>query len=284
MGLLSDMEKFGLGKYNDAHIIKEEKKGNSIQTKKTSAPKLIEEDCIYDKHYICPICDSSFTSKCVRAGKLKISGKDLDLRPIYEVMDPIKYDVITCDKCGYSALTRYFGKLSTRQMRDIRDEVGSSFSGIDNNMNVFSYEDALERYKLALVCAMVKNAKNSERGYICLKTSWICRGMRLSLAPDEKEKAKELYLEEMECVENAYQAFSLSLSNEPLPIAGMDENTLKYLLAELGRKLRKYDDALKMIGSVITSRSSGDRLKDQALMLKDKIKEEMKAASPNKKQ
>lgn len=277
MGLFSGMEKFGLGKYKDAHIIEEEK--NDEEEKVKAKPKLTEEDCLFEKHFTCPVCDYPFSTKFVRAGKLKLSGKDTDMRPIYEVMDPLKYDVITCDKCGYSSLIKYFGKLSTRQMRDIRDEVGNNFSGIDNTMSVYSYEDALARYKLALVCAMVKKAKNSELGYICLRTSWIYRGMIESLPEEEKDKANQLYLEELECVENAYETFNKALSNEALPIAGMDENTLKYLLAELARKLKKYDEAARMIGSVITSRSTGDRLKNQALTLKDQIKEEMKAAT-----
>ena len=132
------------------------------------------------------------------------------------------------------------------------------------------------RYTLARVCAMVKKAKNSELGYICLKTSWIYRGMRESLPEEKKDEADALYADELECVENAYETFNKALSNEPLPIAGMDENTLKYLLAELARKLKKYDDAARLIGSVITSHSAGDRLKDQARTLKDQIKEEMK--------
>ncbi|MCM1287959.1 MAG: DUF2225 domain-containing protein [Clostridium sp.] len=279
MGLFSGMEKFGLGKYNGAHIIEEEK-NDADEKGKVVKPKLTEEDCLFDKHFTCPVCDYPFSTKFVRAGKLKLSSKDTDMRPIYEVMDPLKYDIITCDKCGYSSLIKYFGKLSTKQMRDIRDEVGNSFSGIDNSMSVYSYEDALVRYKLALVCAMVKKAKNSELGYICLKTSWIYRGMRESLSEDERDKADALYQDELECVENAYETFSKALSNEPLPIAGMDENTLKYLLAELARKLKKYEDAARMIGSVITNRSTGDRLKDQALTLKDQIKAEMKAEMP----
>lgn len=279
MGLFSGMEKFGLGKYNDAHIIEEEK-SDADDKANVAKPKLTEEDCLFDKHFTCPVCDYPFSTKFVRAGKLKLSSKDTDMRPIYEVMDPLKYDIITCDKCGYSSLIKYFGKLSTRQMRDIRDQVGNNFSGIDNSMSVYSYEDALERHKLALICAMVKKAKNSELGYICLKTSWIYRGMRESLPEEEKDRADALYHDELECVENAYETFSKALSTEPLPIAGMDENTLKYLLAELARKLKKYDEAARMIGSVITNRSTGDRLKDQALTLKDQIKEEMKAETP----
>ncbi|MDE6023892.1 MAG: DUF2225 domain-containing protein [Lachnospiraceae bacterium] len=281
MGLLSGLESFGLGKYKNAKVLKEEAQATQKdgEAKKVKTPKLTEEDCIYDKHYICPICDSSFTSKCVRAGKLKLAGKDMDLRPRYEVMDPLKYDVITCDKCGYSSLTRYYGKLTTRQMMDIRDEIGSHFSGLDNSSTIFSYEDAIFRFKLALVCAIVKNAKNSERGYLCLKMSWLYRGLRESDTVHDEEKLKQLQSEELECMETAYDSFSAALSKEPLPIAGMDENTVKYILAELARRLKKYEEAGKLVSSVIVSRQVSDRLKDQALTLREQIKAEMKSES-----
>lgn len=280
MGILSGLEKFGLGQFKDAKIAREENTKNSFSgTAATERPKLTEEDCLYDKHYKCPICDVNFTARSVRAGKLKMSSKDSDLRPVYEVMDPIKYDAIACDKCGYAALTRYFGKLTTTQIRSIREQIGGSFSGMESQGNIYSYQDALYRYKLALACAIVKNAKNSERGYICLKMSWLYRGFRLSEDVKDEELKKALEAEELECAGNAYELLTDALSNEAFPIAGMDENTLKYLLAELGRKLKKYDEAVKLISGVITSRAVADRLKDQALTLRDRIKEDMKSGN-----
>lgn len=280
MGLLSGLKGFGLGKYEDAKVVKEEaQSANDGDDSKKTRAQLTEEDCIYDKHYICPICDSSFTSKSVRAGKLKLIGKDMDLRPRYEVMDPLKYDIITCDKCGYSSLLKYYGKLTTKQMVDIRDEIGNHFSGLENESTTFSYEDAIFRYKLALVCAIVKNAKSSERGYLLLKMSWLYRDLKESNTVQDPEKLKEYDSEEIECLENAYEAFTTALSKEPLPIAGMDENTVKYILAELARRLKKYEEAGKLVSSVIVSRQVSDRLKDQAFTLREQIKKEMKEES-----
>lgn len=279
MSLLSGLENFGLGKYKDEKILKKdinEEKEKSVMVEKVEVK---ETDCIIDKRYTCAVCDCKFTSKTVRAGKIKLISKDTDMRPTYDVLDPTKYDVIICDKCGYAALTRYFGKLTTYQMKTIRHEIGSSFSGIDNSMETISYKDALIRYKLALVCAIVKNAKNSERGYICLKMSWILRGMRMELEPEKKSEIADYYKQELECIENAYNAFTDALSKESLPIAGMDENTLKYLLADLARRLKRFDEAAKLISSVIVSHGATDRLKDQAINLRDQIKVEMRSAA-----
>lgn len=276
MGLFSGLEQLGLGKYNDAKLM-EEKKSDEVflDGAGKQIPKVTEEDVLYDKRYTCPVCDVSFTSKTVRAGKIKLIGKDSDLRALYEIADPHKYDVIACENCGYSSLGRYFGKISTRQMRDIKDQVGTNFRGISNDKDLFTYDDAILRYKLALVCCIVKHAKSSEKGYTSLKMAWILRGKRLSLKPGDA-MIKQLYEEEMECITNAYTCFVDALANEMMPIAGMDESTIKYLMAELARKLKKYDESAKLLAEVLTSKATPTRIKEEALNVKQLLKEDIK--------
>ena len=279
MGLFSDMEKFGLGNLKNAKVLDDKTESQTQGQQNTSVMEknivsFNEEDVLFDKHYTCPVCDLKFTTRSIRAGKVRLLGQDVDLRPKYDKVDALKYDVITCDKCGYSALVRYFGKLSTRQMKDIKESVGSNFKGIDNDISIYSYDDAIARYKFALLCAIVKNAKNSEKAYICLKLAWVIRGKRESIGENDPLYEK-LYDEEMECINNSYDAFVNSISTELFPIAGMDENTLKYIMSDMARKLGKFDESIKLLGSVITSRTTNDRLKKKALELKDMIKEDM---------
>lgn len=281
MGLFSDMGKFGLGDYENTKVIEHENH-NAVSPNRDNAqqetevdPVEREKEALYDKHYVCPVCDLSFQTKFIRVGKVKMTGKDTDLRPIYDGIDPIKYDVITCDKCGYSALTRYFGKLSTRQMKEIYDNIGSHFQGIDNTVDLYTYDDAIARYKLALLTSVVKKAKNSERAYTSMKLAWVLRGKRMTLKRGD-EGNKELYMNELECIKNAYDGFCAAISSEPFPIAGMDENTLQYVMADMARRLKKYNDAVKLLGGIITSKNVSPRLKEQALTLKELIKEEIK--------
>ena len=53
-----------------------------------------------------------------------------------------------------------------------------------------TYEDALTRYKLALLNAVVRQGKNSEKAFICLKTAWLLRGMRYSYDIETAEGRK----------------------------------------------------------------------------------------------
>lgn len=280
MGLFFGMDKFGLGQYEDMSLFDDEKLSDAHETtdpKPEKSPEEREAEVLFDKHYTCPVCDLQFTSKSVMAGKVKLIDKDTDLRPVYEFMDPLKYEVITCDKCGYSALARYFGKLSTRQMRDIHEQVGDKFKGLKYDDLIYSYDDAILRYKLALITVMVKRAKNGERAYTSLKLAWVLRGKRKGMSPKD-EGYKSVYDDEMECIMNAYEGFTLAISNESFPIAGMDENTLKYVMADLARRLKKFDMALKLLGDVITSKATSYRLKEEALKLKALLKQDLKNA------
>lgn len=276
MGLFSGFEKLGLANFENAEIIeKTVAKPGEPRAVITKTPEEKEREAIFDKHYTCPVCDLSFSSKMIRTGKIKLSGKDTDLRPFYEDVDPHKYDVVCCDKCGYAALTRYYGKLSMRQIKEIHDKIGVSFKGLNNDSELYSYDEAIIRYKLALVNCIVKGAKNGERAYTSLKLAWVLRGKRALLDKEKDvDQIKQLYKDELECIQNAYDGFVAAMANESFPIAGLDENTLMYLVAELARRLGKYEESARMLGKVITSRTTPDRLKDQALVIKELLKKD----------
>lgn len=280
MGIFSNLGKFGLKDFENAKVLEEEKSALASRKKKEEekiikTPLELEMEALFEKRYECPVCDLSFVTKAVRAGKAQLVGKDSDLRPKYKQLDPVKYEVITCEHCGYSALNRYYGKLANRQIMDLKAQIGDNFKGIESAVgkDIFSYDDALARYQLALVTCIVKRAKNSERAYTCLKYAWALRGKRENMSAKDAGY-EQLYLDEMECVQNAYDGFMKAMSSETFPIAGMDENTLKYVMADLARRLKKYDEALKLLATVITSRAVSPRLKDEALNLKDVIRDE----------
>lgn len=285
MGIFSVVGNLGLGDFKESNIIETNSAsvGNTLpEAKETKTPEELEKEALFDKTYECPVCGVTFKTKCVRTGKVRLESKDTDLRPVYNYVDVNKYDVITCDTCGYSALSRYFGKLMNRQIKDIHDQISVKFKGMEaaDKLDLFTYDDAITRYQLALVTEMVKKAKYSERAYTCLRYAWVLRGKRQYLATTPKgitmEENRALYMDERECIQNAYDGFIKAVSSETYPIAGMDENTLNYLLADLARRLGKNDEALKLLSLVITSRNATSRMKDEALKLKELIRSNIK--------
>lgn len=277
MGIFSGLESFGLGKLKNIDIYEQEKTAKEEKVEKVEAPKVSEADLLFDKTYTCPVCDCEFKAKTIRTGKVKLISVDTDLRPRYQLVDALKYDAIVCPKCGYAALNRFFTYMTSGQRKLIREQISSTFKGIEDGNDTYSYDDAMTRHKLALINTIVKKGKTSERAYTCLKLAWICRGKAENLPqdlPDRESVIAALKKEEDELIENAYDGFSSAFMKEQFPLCGMDEATATYLAADLARRCRKYEEANRWISRVITSRQANERIKTRARELKELIKQD----------
>ena len=280
MGLLSGLSNLGLGKLEGADIFEEEKKP---EVKAPAAPvkeeaPFDENDVLFDKSAECPVCSKKFSFRAVRTGKARSVGQDMDLRPKFDKFDPLKYDVVVCPYCGYACLTRYFTALPAAMVKLIKEGFAGKVHGVANNP-VLSYDDAIQRYQLALAAAIVKRAKDSEKAYICLRMAWVIRGKRENLpvdTPDYDEISKELVKDENEALKTAFEGFINARQKESFPIAGMDEITVDYLLAVLATKFGKYDAAQKLISGILLNKSANNRIKDRARELKDQVLAGMK--------
>lgn len=285
--LLSGLESMGLGNLEGLELYDTPKK--SVRGREENSAKSVEvreEDMVFDKSYVCPVCDKDFKSKMVRAGRAKALGSDMDLRPRFENIDVLKYDIIACPYCGYAGMGKNFPYLTATQKKAIRENIGSSFKPrrIDPAKGTYTYTEALERHKLALVNAIVKHGKASEKAYICLKTGWLLRGETEALDPkaaDYPQKKHEGESAENQFLRNAYDGFIKARESENFPICGMDEMTVDYLLSALAIRFEEYDTAAKLIAAIITSRTANSRMKDRAHDLKEVLMEKLKEKKAN---
>lgn len=273
--IFSGLESMGLVGLSSVNIYEEEKTEEKTDKPSVIIPEIKETDYIFDKKVKCPMCDKEFLTKTVKTGKAKSMGADSDLRPKYANFDPIKYDAIACPHCGYASLSRFYGPLSSVQIKLIKEQVAAKFSKLPETGEIYSYDDALGRYKLALLNSIVKKSKVSERAYTCLKTAWLYRGKRENMKGDT-DTANALKADclnkEKEMLLNAYEGFVVSREKENFPICGMDEYTFDYLLADLAARLQKYDMAVNFASNVILSRTAPSRIKEKARDLRDSIK------------
>lgn len=277
--LFSGLESLGLGNLSNVELFEQKEKAKDKGKEHPSEVMEIKEaDFIFEKSFTCPVCDKEFKAKQVRTGKVKLIGSDSDLRPKYQYVDSLKYDAIVCPACGYAALNRFFNFMSSAQARLIRENISNTFRGLKEGADILTYEEAITRHKLALINAVVKRAKASEKAYTCLKLAWLCRGYAENLPaelPNPEDKKKELKAQEQEFIANAYEGFVDAFSKEVFPMCGMDEITVTYLTAELARRVGKYEDALRMIARVLTSREANERIKSKARELKEQIRLDM---------
>lgn len=277
MGILDGLSNMGLGRFEGADLYAKEEKPVVKQEEK-SAPvvkQAEEKDYIFEKKIECPVCYKPFTESKVKTGKARMIKQDKDLRPVYQGIDVGKYDVTSCPHCGYTALDKYYPNIAGPQAKLIKENISRSFRKFRRN-TVVTYDEALERYKLSLANSIVKKAKDSEKAYTCLKMAWIVRGYIENYDKaneDYDEKIEELKFDEEELIHNALEGFISARATESMPIAGMDQVTLDYLLSVLCLKEDRLDEAARFIVSVLQSKSASARIKNNALDIKAEILE-----------
>ena len=277
--VFSGLESLGLVGVSSVSIYDEEKKDNAKKETAAAPEKVItESDFLFEKKLTCPVCDKEFKTKTVKTGKPRLIGSDSDLRPKYAGIDSIKYDAIICPNCGYGALSRFFGYMTSVQAKLIKETVSSQFSKLPDSGDTYTYDEAINRHKLALFNSVVKRSKVSERAYTCLKLAWLYRGKKENLdmsALNAKDVKAECEANEKEMISNAFEGFVTARAKEDFPVCGMDESTFEYLLADLAARLEKYDLAVKFATNVITTRQANTKLKEKARDLRDRVKSKL---------
>lgn len=271
-GLLSGLEALGLKNLGDMDIFDKKEESKLPQGKtatKGNETSVDEKTLIFEKMTDCPVCDSKIKVKVVKSNVRPLMP-DMDLRPRYQNIDPLKYDIISCPNCGYTALSRYFAGIVSIQRARIKEKICANFTPHFDDKEIYTYEDAEARYKLALVNAVVKGGKASEKAYICLKSAWIQRGKAESLGEGHPDfiLTKET---EADLLRNAYEGFVQAISEEPFPMCGMDEQTVNYLVAALALKTNHLDVASRFVGQILTSQVASSRIKDKARLIKEEI-------------
>lgn len=284
MNIFSGLEKFGFKPTESVQLFEDNKKSNvknhSQQTKSEEQEIPLEKDFILEKTVRCKICGQVFKTKMVKNGRVKRLQPDRDLRPRFQYIDTLKYDITSCPFCGYTAMNRYFDMLSSGQIKLIREQIASQFqSKTQTSEETYNYDTAVDRYKLSLLNTVVKRGRDSEKAYTCLKLSWLLRGKAETMSestPEEKQAKQLCQQEEEEFYQQAFEGFQKAIANEMFPMCGMEQCTIDYLLACMASHFKKYEIASKFLQSVLTSASASRRMKDMALELKEEILEELR--------
>ena len=278
--ILSGLESMGLGNLSKVDLfndkVKQPEKKKEQQPEKPKEVRPEEKNLIYERSVECACCGHQFKEKTIRMGKAKLVSQDIDLRPRYAEVDSLKYNITACPVCGYAALTKDFSNLSPGQARMIKEKISVSFSGLKYEAEIYSYDEAIARNKLALVNSVVKRGKISERAYICLVLGWLTRGKYDSMAPDIPGRNKlieSLKNEENEFLKKAAEGFTEALHKESFPICGLEESTFFYLLAALDYETGNYKESMRFVEKILTNKALPERIKDKARGIKEAIAE-----------
>lgn len=278
-GILSGLKDIGLGELENLDLYEDEHKETTVHNSQNQVFAKEEKDLIYDKLFCCPVCDVKFTSKVMKTGKTRLVSVDIDSRAMYEGIDNNKYEVVVCPECGYAAMLSYFQPLLSAQIKLLREKVCNKVNIAIPTGWIYEYEEVIARYRIALVCAVVKRARDSEKAHVCLHFAWLLRGYAEELIAEKKsniEKVAEIKSQEQECLNKAFEGFMNARQKESFPICGMDPATLDYVLAAVAYEIEKYNIAAKLVAELLTSPTATSRMKDKARELKQLILERYK--------
>ncbi len=286
MDLFSGLESLGIEGLGNLDIYGDDSSKNETEEAnnavKVKTPEEIEAEYIFDKTYRCPVCDRSFKSKTMKSNKAKLISTDMDLRPVHQNVDVVKYDVVACPYCGYAVLNRYFAPVTSVQIKKVKEAISRNYKIKDEDKKkIYSYDEAIERGKLALLSSVIKGSKDSEKAYVCLKTAWLFRGKAEHLPETEDEEIRKCQKEEEVFLIKAYDGLVAARKKELFPICGMDELTYDYLLAALAHRLGHLEVSARLVGEILTKPNANHRIKEKTRILKEVLKKDIQEKKQN---
>ena len=275
--LLSGLDNFGLNDFDQKDLFPDQEENSKV--KKINLKQEPEEkDFLYIRNLACPVCGTVIQTPTVKQGSSKLIDIGLNLRPRYENINTFKYDVVHCEVCGYTSLNRNFKKVSDRQIKMIREKISVKFVG-RKYPEVFTYDDVLERYKMAIYNSIVMGSSDVDKAYLCLKASWITECML-------EEAIDEATIEALSETRDSYEAFAYkgfvnAYSSVAFPVYGMSEATYQYLMAYLAYRVGEKKETSRWLSRVLLSPNANKRIKDKARELREymELKKEEEAGA-----
>lgn len=229
---------------------------------------------LYTIKLTCQHCEKEFETSRVRPSLKKAIRSDSDFCAYYKNENPDYYVVRVCPHCGFTSTEHSTSRLSDQQMKQFKDKIGARWQERDYG-GARSWEEALETYKLALLCAQVIGEKERVISSLLHHIAWLYRY--------RSEQDQEM----------RFLKFSLESYIRVYELEGVGANNAKllYLIGELNRRIGSFHEAVRWFSRVINDKSIMDAamirasreqwavLREQMLAKELKLPEEMQETS-----
>lgn len=190
----------------------------------------------------CACCDNEFLSSRVRPSFKKALRTDTDFCCYYkDEVNPDFYVVRVCPLCGFASTENAMQQLNLRQKEAYLNKMGTSWVHRDYG-GARTWEQALETYKLALLCAQVIGEKDRVVAGLLHHIAWLYR---------MKENQEQ---------EQRFLRFALDAYIKVFELEGGNVNNarLMYLIGELHKRLDEPYQAVKWFARVVNDKKIMD--------------------------
>lgn len=198
----------------------------------------------YEKTITCIYCKEDFPTAKLRSKFVRVKKHESDFQPVYVNPDVngIYYNVFVCEHCGFSFtedFSRYFvpGTKQVIQSQIVERFVRRSYNG---ERTVFQ---ALEAYKLALVCGNLKKEKNVVLAGLAMRIAWLYR----SLSNEGQEQR---------FMKMARDYYIASYTTGDYSSTQMSEFRVSYMIGELSRRIGDIEEATRSFSHILEQQST----------------------------
>lgn len=189
----------------------------------------------------CISCGYTFRTSRVRPSFKKAKMTESDFYVHYNGVNPEYYVVRVCPACGFATTENFSDKLTLEQRGDFELRVRMNWTMKDYG-GERTWEEALQTYKLALLCAQIKEEKSRIISGLLHHIAWLYR------EKGDKEQEKRF-------LQFALNSYIKVFENEE---GELNNARLMYLIGELNRRLGNYYDAVKWFSRVINDKKIMD--------------------------
>ncbi len=220
-----------------------------------------ELDYLYDRKVECSICTNTYVTKKIRSRYIRVDRNDTDFCSFYTStqLNPLLYYVSVCPSCGFSSseeCTTYFPPKSKEL---IQQKICNNWHGLDYGQER-SLDLAINSYKLAIYCSMLKKERHISFAGLYLRLAWLYRTEKIN--PQEEHRFLRLALDE----------YVLSYSVDDYTDTAFSETKLLYLIGDLSRRLGLEGQAIRYFSRVIEKQKETTE-KEIVQMAKDRWSE-----------
>lgn len=191
---------------------------------------------MFERHVKCPVCTYEFDTMKMLANAPKVVKRDPDFYTTYAGENPMYYAVFVCPNCGYSAFEKDFKEVSDSVLEVILQKISLQWNK-RNYSGMRSTEEALEVYKLALLCYSLTKANNMTIGKITMRIAWLYRELG-----DPKEK---------EFIQHTVNYFEKAYTTENFSDDIEEELTLLFVMGEFQRQLGNMRESVKWFSKAL---------------------------------
>ncbi|MBW7476539.1 DUF2225 domain-containing protein [Paenibacillus oenotherae] len=197
---------------------------------------------LYSTSITCICCESPFQTSRVRPSFKKASSRDSDFCSYYKnEINPDYYVVRVCPKCGFATTENGNDELNERQKQQYYDRVGVHWTMRDYG-GKRTLEQALECYKLVLLCMQVVGGKDRIISGILHHIAWLYR------YKGQQEQENRFLRFALESYIRVYETEGVSLNNAKL----------MFLIGELHRRLGEPHEAVRWFSRVVNDKKIVD--------------------------